>query len=159
MNSRATWLTLTGALCLALLLGACSSAPRKQIFPPAASLQQLSLQSDGSWLLQLRIQSFSNVPHRIEHAQLQLDVEGIEAARLELPAALDIGPHNAEVENLQVRPSAAAAARLEAALEQNRSLRYSLSGHLHSSAPKRRDDAITFEGQLWPTPGLPGVLR
>lgn len=157
MGRRVGWFLMVAGLALAL--AGCSSGPRKRVFAPGASVQELAVQADGSWQVQLRVQSFSNVPHTVASAELRLKVDGIEAGRLSLPAALNIGPQSAEVETLRMTPSTQAAARVAAALEGRRSVRYGLSGTLHSTEPDKRNDEIDFDGQLWPMPGLSGVLR
>ena len=142
-----------------LILAACSGAPPKRIYPPTASIQQLTVEADGQWLLQIRIQSYSNVPHTVSGLSAQMRVDGIEAATLQLAPAVAIGPQSVEVEELLVTPGSDAAARVNAALKSGRRVDYVLTGKLTSSAPDKRNDTFTFDGQLWPMPGLPGVLR
>ena len=150
---------LLSVLILALTLAACGSGPRKRIFPPTASIQELQVQDDGQWRVQLRIQRFSNVPHTVAALSAQLRIGGAQAATLELAPNLTIGPQNAEIEELLLTPSGEAAARIAAALAAGRSVTYALDGTLTSTAPDKRRDDFSFEGQLWPQPGLPGVLR
>lgn len=150
---------LLSILVLALFLAACSSGPRKRIFPPTASIQELRVTAEGPWRVQLRIQSFSNVPHTVSTLSARLRIGGVEAATLQLAPDLTIGPQNAEVEEILLTPSPDAAARVNEALVAGRSVSYALSGTLTSTAPDKRRDDFTFEGQLWPQPGLPGVLR
>lgn len=145
---------------LALLLAGCGGgAPPKRIFPPTASIQQLTVQADGQWLLQVRIQNFSNVPHTVSGLSARLLIDGLEAARIELAPGVAIGPQNVEIEDVTIMPPLDAAGRVSAALESGRSVSYLFSGTLTSTLPKKRSDDFSFEGQLWPTPGLPGVLR
>ncbi|MCB1568639.1 MAG: hypothetical protein KDI69_07510 [Xanthomonadales bacterium] len=145
------------ALCAAL--AACSGAPPKRIFPPTASIQQITAQDDGQWLLSIRIQSFSNVPQTIADLSGTLRIDGLEAGTVQLSPQVSIGPQNVEVEELRMTPSAEARAKVTAALESSRSVSYTLSGTLVSSEPSKRRDDFSFDGQLWPAPGLPGVLR
>lgn len=144
---------------LASLLVSCNSGPRKRIFAPTASIQELAVQPDGRWQVRVRIQSFSNVPHTVSDVSARLRIDGIEAATLHLTPAVAIGPQSAEVEDLLLAPAPDAAARVAAALETGRRVDYALSGTLVSTEPNRRRDEFAFEGQLWPVPGLPGVLR
>mgnify|MGYP007112262981 CR=1 FL=1 len=144
---------------VALVLSACSSGPRKRVFPPSASVQELAVQADGGWRLRLRIQSFSNVPHTVSELSAQLLVDGLPAATLQVAPAVAIGPQSAEVEDVVLTPAPDAAARVSAVLESRRSVRYELRGSLTSTLPDRRRDDFVFEGQLWPVPGLSGVLR
>ncbi|MCX7555664.1 hypothetical protein OS187_02305 [Xanthomonadaceae bacterium JHOS43] len=146
-------------IALLALLMACSSGPRKRIFPPTASVQELTVQADGRWQVRLRLQSFSNVPHTVSEVSAQLRVDGIDAATLALSPTVAIGPQNAEIEDIIVTPSPGAAARVQAALDGGRRVDYVLNGTLVSTEPDRRRDLFNFDGQLWPVPGLPGVLR
>lgn len=146
-------------LAVLALLAACSSGPRKRVFAPTASVQELIVQPDGQWQVRLRIQSFSNVPHTVSSVSAQLRIDGVNAATLQLTPAVAIGPQSAEVEDLLVMPAPEAAARISAALESGRRVDYALSGTLTSTDPDRRRDDFTFDGQLWPVPGLPGTLR
>lgn len=146
-------------LVLMALLTACSSGPRKRIFAPTASIQELAVQPDGQWQVRVRIQSFSNVPHTVSELSAQLRIDGIDAATLNVSPAVAIGPQSAEVEDLVISPAAQAATRVTAALASGRRVDYALRGTLVSTDPDRRRDEFTFEGQLWPVPGLPGVLR
>lgn len=159
MKRQTAFPLIAMAVCLGLLLAGCSNGPRKRVFAPNASVQELVLQADGSWQVKLRIQSFSNVPHTVSHVSARLLVDGIEAGHLQLVPPVAIGPFNAEVEELQLQPSSEAAARVSAALDERRSVRYELRGTLESSEPDKRRDDFTFEGQLWPVPGLSGVMR
>ena len=146
-------------LALLALLAACGGGPRKRVFAPTASIQELAVQPDGRWQVRVRIQSFSNVPHTVSDVSARLRIDGIEAATLHLTPAVAIGPQSAEVEDLLLAPAPGAAARVAAALETGRRVDYALNGTLVSTEPNRRRDEFTFEGQLWPVPGLPGVLR
>ena len=141
------------------LLAACSGAPPKRIYPPTASIQQITVQDDGQWLLSIRIQSFSNVPQTISHLDGNLRIDGLDAGVVQLSPLVSIGPQNVEVEELRIPPTNEAAARVRASLESSRSVSYTLNGRISSSEPKKRNDEFNFEGQLWPAPGLPGVLR
>src|SRR5690606_6719807 len=128
--------------------------------PPSASVQQLAiLDGNDSWKLQFRVQNFSNVPHTISALRVQILIEGEAAATLERKPNLIVGPQGADIEEFVFAPSIPAQTRLAAALADGRSVRYELLGDLESSAPDKRRDSLRFEGQLWPVPGLPGVLR
>lgn len=147
-------------LILATCLAACSSGPRKRVFPPSASVQQLAiLEDNGGWQLQLRVQNFSNVPHTISSIRMKVLIEGEAATTLDRKPNLIVGPQGADIEDFVFAPSIPAQTRLAAALADGRSVRYELVGDLESSAPDKRRDSVRFEGQLWPVPGLPGVLR
>jgi hypothetical protein len=156
LHSYAFRLVLIASLAV---LAACSGAPPKRIFPPTASIQQITAQDDGQWLLSIRIQSFSNVPQTIADLSGTLRIDGLEAGTVQLSPQVSIGPQNVEVEELRMTPTEAARAKVTAALESSRSVSYTLNGTLVSSEPSKRRDDFSFDGQLWPAPGLPGVLR
>lgn len=158
MPSRKT-VSIAVLMFAALVLAACSSGPPRRIYAPTASIQQLTVQADGQWLLQVRVQSFSNVPHTVTSLDAVLRIDGIEAASVRVTPAVAIGPQSAEIEELHINPGAEAATRVNAALETGRRVDYHLSGTLVSSDPQKRTDTFTFDGQLWPAPGLAGVLR
>jgi len=143
------------------LLAACGGTPHKKlVFPPSASVQELAiLPGNGGWKLKLRLQSFSNVPHTISTVKAKLSIEGVTAATLERSPNLTIGPKGVEIEEIVFKPAVAAQTRIAAALSEGRSAMYELSGELVSSEPDKRNDSFKFEGQLWPVPGLSGVLR
>jgi hypothetical protein len=143
----------------ALLLSACSSGPVKRVFPPNASVQELRLQADGSWELQLRLQNFSTVAMRFERLELDIELGGHAAGRIEAAVADTVPPSSAESVVLQLAPSAEAAEALRSALETRRGVGYRISGTLASSEPKNRIDDFEFSSALTPMPGLDGVLR
>src|SRR5690606_26124638 len=65
LMTRTSTLPLSWLLLCALLLTACSGGGvRKRVFPPSASVQEVVVEADGRWRLALRLQNFSNVPHR-----------------------------------------------------------------------------------------------
>lgn len=142
---------------LSLVLSACASGPPKRIYPPQASIQEL--RTDGAaWQLDLRIRNFSTVAITYEHLDGELLIDGQPAARFTLQPSLTVGPGSAEILGHVVQPTAAAQAAAKAALEQRRSLRYRISGHIRSADPRREHD-YEFESALDPVPGLTGVLR
>ena len=144
---------------VSLALTACSKGPPKRVFPPTASIQQLTVQNSGQWELHVRVQSFSNVPHTVSDLSAQLHIDGLEAGSVKLGPDITIGPQSAEIEAFVLQPSTEAASRIAKALESNRSATYQLRGTLTSNHPDKRRDNFQFEGQLWPVPGLTGVLR
>lgn len=58
-----------------VLLSACASGPPRRVSEPAASIQQLSVRADGSWLVDLRIENFSSVPMRFDAVSLAVTVQ------------------------------------------------------------------------------------
>ena len=142
---------------LALSLAGCAGGPRKNIFPPRASIQQIALQADGSWKLQLRLQNFSNVPMGFAKADMKIEIAGTQAGSLSVSPAIRVGPESADLFEASLKPAPAAVATL-AALHGDSSVRYKVSGRIVTTDPAG-DYPYAFESQLSPVPGLDGVLR
>lgn len=153
---RGLWI----AAAAALLLAACGG-PVRRVSAPAASVQQLSVRSDGQWEVQLRLQNYSSVAMRFAAADLDLAFDNGSAARLQPRPDLTIGPEAADVVAATVTPTAAGRARLATALADGQGLSYTLTGTVEAAAEggdSRRYD-IKLASALSPVPGLPGVLR
>lgn len=155
--------TAVSALMLLALVTACSSSgtPRR-VSDPAASLQQLTVEADGRWSIELRLQNYSSVPMRFDAVSFALEVAGESAGTLAAQPALTIGPESADVLTLAFDPSATARLLLAGRLADGRGTSYRLDGTI-SAAPtdrgKVRDYKIKRDSSLSPVPGLPGVLR
>lgn len=151
------------ALCLAtcVLLAGCGGGGgiRERVFPPRATVQELAVQPDGRWALKLRLENFSNVPMRFDRVEATLKVATAQAGTLALQPGVSVGPESAEVIDLTLAPSSAAANHVQAAGVRRGSVAYELTGTIHSSEPERRRDAFEFKSQLSAVPGLTGVLR
>lgn len=149
-------------LLAAVLVAACSSGPVRRISEPAASIQQLQVNADGSWNVQLRLQNYSSIGMRFERLRLELVADGQPAGTLEAAPELEIAGESAEVFEVAVTPDPAARMLLADVLASSRSLAYGLNGEI-GAAPsdrgKARDYRISRNGRLSPVPGLPGVLR
>jgi len=151
------------SLLLALALAtACSSGPVRRISEPAASIQQLTVQSDGSWSVDLRLQNYSSIPMRFEAVQLAVTVDTHAAGSLDARPGLAIGPESADIVSVAMQPSAEARMALADALASGRGVGYALEGSIQA-APADRGSARTYpvkrNSALSPAPGLPGVLR
>jgi len=140
-----------------LALASCASGPHKDVFPPRASIQQLTVQADGSWKLQVRMQNFSGVSMTFAKVEAKVEVAGNPAGDMSLSPALRIGPESADIAEIDLKPSSAAAQAVQA-LKGAGSVRYKLSGRIVTTDPPS-DQPYTFEGFLSPVPGLTGVLR
>ena len=145
-----------------LALAACSSGPVRRISPPAASIQQLTVNADGSWKIELRLQNYSSIPMRFEGVSFDFKVGDEAAGTLAAQPALTIGPESADVVTVAFDPSANARLLLAGMLADGRGIGYRLEGTV-SAAPadrgKARDYKTKRDSQLSPVPGLPGVLR
>jgi len=146
-------------IALAASIAGCSSdGVRKQINPPRASIQQLTVQPDGRWALSVRLQNFSNVPTSFESINATLLVGNQEAGSLILNPAITVGPLSADVVSTTITPSLGAKLVVASALASSQSTRYSVTGKIVTGEPKGNYD-FTFDSTLNPAPGLPGVMR
>lgn len=152
---------LASLAALTLFLAACSSGPVRRISEPTASLQQVTVRSDGNWDVQLRLQNYSSVAMRFDETALDIAFDNGSAAKLELQPALDVGPESADVFNATVSPTPAGRARIASALADGRGLSYTLSGSVAATPQdgKQKTWSIKRESALSPVPGLPGALR
>lgn len=146
----------------ALLATACSSGPVRRISQPAASIQQLAVEADGSWAIRLRLQNYSSIPMRFDSVELHLEVDGQAAGTLAGEPALEIGPASADVLDLRLQPASGARMQLADALAAGRRVDYVLDGSILAGPADRgsaRSYPVDRTSALNPTPGLPGVLR
>jgi hypothetical protein len=141
-----------------LALAGCATGPKQHIYPPGASIQQLSVQPDGQWQLQLRLQNFSSVPTTFATVTAHLVVGGQDAGDLQVAPGMTIGPDSADVVTVAMAPSLAAKTEVATALAGGQAVAYSLDGRIATSSPKR-DQPFHFDSSLNPAPGLRGVLR
>lgn len=155
------WLTTaTFALC-SLALSACSTGPVRRVSEPAASIQQLTVGTDGRWSVDLRIENFSSIPMRFDSIALALTVAGEPAGTLQAQPGLSIGPESADVAKVMLNPAPPARIVIADTLARGRSTSYILDGTL--VATPEDGGARTFklkrDDKLNPVPGLAGVLR
>lgn len=149
-------------LLAAALLGACASGPPRRVSEPSASVQQLSVRADGSWLVDLRINNYSNVPMRFDRIDLALTFEGQPAAALQASPALPIGPEAADVATIEVAsPPPGARLTLADALAGGHRIGYHLEGSIQATPDGSGPRTFRFKRDyaLSPVPGLAGVLR
>jgi hypothetical protein len=155
-------LRLTSILLACSVLAACASGPPRRVSEPAASIQQLTVRTDGSWSVDLRLQNYSSVPMRFERLSLAISVAGEPAGTLLAQPGLSIGPESADVSTSTLVPTSGARLRLADALASGRSIDYTLEGSIEA-APEDRSRPRSYDlrrnSELSPVPGLPGVLR
>jgi hypothetical protein len=128
----------------------------RRINPPAVSIQQLSVQSDGRWQLELRVQNFSTVPMLFDTFEAGLEIEGSNAGSIYVRPALEIPGQSADVVSAIVSPSRDAAERLARAAEG--SVGYQLRGEVVTTEPSRKFP-VTHASRLSPVPGRPNTYR
>lgn len=149
-------------LCLCcLVLAACSSGPVRRVYEPTASIQQLTVQADGSWSVELRLQNYSTMPMRFGTIDLEITLGDESAGKLQGDAGISIGPESADVVTLAHTPTSSARMMMADSLSRGRRVDYSLEGKLHATPEDKgeRIFEIERESALSPVPGLPGVLR
>ena len=139
-----------------LLLTGCFGGERINIFPPRASIQQLTMQADGSWKLQLRLQNFSNITMTVATADAKIEIAGNIAGSVSTAPNVRIGPESAEPVEVTLKPASEAAGAFTGPTIG--SVRYKLSGRIVTNDPTG-DYPYAFEGELSPVPGLNGVFR
>ncbi|HET7656093.1 MAG TPA: LEA type 2 family protein [Luteimonas sp.] len=160
MQSRAKFL-FGSLLCLVLLAGCAGKGPVRRISDPAANLQQLTVQADGSWSVQVRIDNFSSVPMRFDRLDLSVSMAGQAATRLQASPGLSIGPESADVVTVHAVPDAGTRIAVADALARGRAIDYHLEGTL-TAAPESggaREFKVKRDNALSPAPGITGVLR
>jgi len=148
------------ALATALLASCASKAPR--ISAPAASIQQLAVQENGDWELDLRLHNYSSVSMHFASARIEVSVDDQVAGTVDVRPDISIGPSSGDVVSARLKPSAMARMAVADALAGRRSLSYRLRGQV-SATPDQSGKARQFEvddrSLLNPAPGLDGVLR
>ncbi|KIP87749.1 hypothetical protein SN15_00385 [Stenotrophomonas maltophilia] len=144
-----------------LALAACGEKVVKRVSEPASSLQQLTVNADGSWKVALRLQNFSSMPMRFDDVALKLSVGDAEAGTLSAKPGVSIGGASADVIELQLQPAAEARLIVADALASNHTLAYTLEGSVSATPEekKQRTFQINNRSTLNHAPGLPGVLR
>ena len=151
------------AMLLPMFLVACSSSgvPRR-VSDPAASLQQLTVEADGRWSIELRLQNYSSIPMRFDAVSLALTVEEQAAGTLAAQPALTVGPESSDVITVMFDPAPDARLLLAGRLADGRGVQYRMEGTVDAAPADRgkvRDYRIKRDSRLSPVPGLPGVLR
>lgn len=154
--------SLLAAVLLAgtLSLAACTGGGTK-LQPPTASIQQLTLQSDGTWAAVVRFQNFSyDTGMHVYSIDASLSVNGMDAGHISISPALDIPATDADIATATFTPDAAGAAALAAA--KRNAVRYVLKGTLSvgkGSKGKPQPFKLDDKGFLSPVPGVSNIWR
>jgi hypothetical protein len=145
-----------------MLFAACASGPPRRVSEPSASIQQLTVRTDGSWSVDLRLQNYSSVPMRFEALSLAVSVGDQAAGTLQAQPTLAVGPESADVVTIAFAPTSNARIVLADRLAAGSHVDYQLKGTVNA-APEDRASTRTYTidrgSRLSPVPGLPGVLR
>ena len=152
---------LASVLLVSAVIAACAGGPVRRVSPPAASIQQLTVNADGSWSIDLRLQNYSSIPMRFDNADLAITVADQAAGSLKAAPQISIGPESADVVTLPFKPSVEARMQLADALAGRRSLAYALKGKLQATPDEGKSKSFDIDAKntLNPVPGLDGVLR
>lgn len=154
-------LKLSLAAIALVALASCTGNARR-ISPPSAAIQQLTVQANGDWMVELRLHNFSSVSMRFDTVRLEVTVDEHAAGTLQASPAISIGPTSADVVKVSMKPDGMARIAVADALASRRSLSYRLKGNVSATpdeASKPRDFEVDDRSSLNPAPGLDGVLR
>jgi hypothetical protein len=148
---------LLGAI---LALAGCSGVGTR-LQPPAAGIQQLTVQSDGTWAVVVRVQNNSyDTSMHVYAIDATLTLNGKPAGHLVVSPSLDIPAMDADVASVTLKPDAGGAAALTAA--GTNAITYELKGTL-SAAKDRKDKPEPFKldgkGFISPVPGVSNIWR
>lgn len=152
-----TVLALFGA---ALALAGCTGMGTK-LQPPTASIQQLTVNSDGTWAAVVRFQNYSyDTGMHVYAIDASLSLDDKTAGHIAISPALDIPAMDADIATATFKPDAAGAAALAAA--KRNAIQYELKGTLSvgkgtkgSAQPFKLDD----KGYISPVPGVSNIWR
>lgn len=146
---------------IVLAMAACGGGKVKRVSEPAASIQQLSVDSHGNWAVQLRLRNYSSMPMRFDAVSLAVKVGDENAGTLDATPALSIGPESADVITLQLEPASPARLVVADTLAGGRTLFYELEGTVSATPEERKQRRFEVHSRnsLNQAPGLPGVLR
>lgn len=135
---------------LALLLAGCGGGPVKRINPSGVSIQQLAVEADGSWRIELRIHNFSTVPMHYDLLTAELAVDGVNVGAIRMDPAVEITGNSAEVVETRIKASVA--------LPAGRDFAYRLEGTIRADEPS---ESFPFEreSRLSPVPGVANTWR
>jgi len=146
--------------CAALLLAGCTGIGTK-LQPPTASIQQLTVNSDGTWAAIVRFQNYSyDTGMHVYSIDADLTLDGKSAGHITLSPALDVPAMDADIATATFKPDAAGAAAL-AAVKRN-AVQYALKGSLSvgkGTTGKAQPFKLDGKGYISPVPGVSNIWR
>lgn len=157
---------LLGCIALGVLVAglvACGP-PRKSVFPPSVSIQEMALRPDGQWHLKVRIQNNSYGEMDFKSLDGELKVADLIPVRLHSRFDLDIPAFAADVLEINLLPTPEMSTALKATASKGSagSLAYTVSGTANAK-PEQEDKPrdFDFHGNDWlsPVPGIPNTWR
>ncbi|MGH8190539.1 MAG: LEA type 2 family protein [Rhodanobacteraceae bacterium] len=154
---RLVAIALLGAI---VTLAGCTGLGTK-LQKPTASIQQLTVQSDGNWVAMVRFQNFSyDTGMHVYAIDATLSLNGKPAGHIAISPALDIPAMDADTGTATFRPDPAGAAALTAA--KGNAIAYQLKGTL-SVGKGNKGNAQPFKldgsGFISPVPGVSNIWR
>lgn len=154
---RFVTLAILGA---ALALAGCTGFGTK-LQPPDASIQQLTVQSDGTWAAIVRVQNNSYDTGMHVHAiDATLSLNGKPAGHIAISPSLDIPAMDADVATVTFKPDPAGAAALATA--KRNAVAYELKGTLSvAKDAKGTPEPFKLDGKgfISPVPGVSNIWR
>ncbi len=145
---------------LVVALAACASLGTR-LQPPTAGIQQLTVNSDGTWAAVVRFQNYSyDTGMHVYAIDAELSLNGKPAGHVAISPALDIPAMDADIATAVFKPDPAGSAVLAGA--KGNAVAYELKGTLSvgkgtngSAQPFKLDG----KGYLSPVPGVSNVWR
>ena len=138
--------------------------PRKSVFPPNVTIQQLVVPADGQWQLTLRIQNNSYGEMQFTTLDGTLQIADQIPVRLHTTFKRDIPALSGDVITLQVLPTVSMTKALQVVDGKGSagSLKYQISGSATAKPEQERNAReFTFSGTDWlsPVPGIAHTYR
>ncbi|HET7562748.1 MAG TPA: hypothetical protein VFJ87_10275 [Rhodanobacteraceae bacterium] len=147
-------------LAAALVLGGCGSAATK-LQPPTAGIQQLTVNSDGTWAVLVRFQNYSyDTGMHVYAIDADLSLNGTATGHVAISPGLDIPQMDADVASVTLRPDAAGIAALAKA--GHGAVQYELKGTLSvgkGDTGKPQPFKLDGKGYISPVPGVSNIWR
>jgi hypothetical protein len=149
-----------GLVAAALMLAACGGIGTK-LQPPTAGIQQLTVQSNGAWVVVVRFQNESyNAGMHVYAIDAELRLNGKPAGHIAISPALDIPAATADIATAIFQPEAAGTAALTAA--KSNAVRYELKGTLSAGRGNKgvpQSFPLHGSGYISPVPGVSNIWR
>lgn len=159
-TSPRTFAALVLLACMTLALAGCFGASTK-LQPPTASIQQLTVNSDGTWAAVVRFQNYSyDTGMHVYAVDATLDLDGKPAGHVAISPGLDIPAMDADIATATFKPDPAGAAALAAA--KRNAIRYELKGTLSvgkGTTGKAQPFKLNGSGYISPVPGVSNIWR
>lgn len=159
-HTHSRMLLVLGLACVASILAGCTGIGTK-LQPPTASIQQLTVNSDGTWAAVVRFQNYSyDTGMHVYAIDATLSLNGKPAGRIAFSPALDIPAMDADIGNVTFKPDPTGADALTAA--RRNAVAYALKGTLSvGKGGKGSPQPFKLEsnGFISPVPGVSNIWR